>query len=213
MKSVVILGAGGFAREVASFLQSSDCYRITGFTDPNVSLQGTYFINIPVLGNDNVLKDLAKEKVSHAFIAIGNSERREVLFKKISKLGLKLINVIHPSAAISGNVSLGEGVAIYPNVTINTDVTVGKSVLINSNVSIGHDVEIGDFVNIQPGVNIAGRVKIERSALLGIGCSVLEGVFIGEKAVIGGGALVRRDVLPKTTVFGVPARINHQRNN
>lgn len=206
MKKIVILGTGGFAQEVLSFLQFSKSYKVIGFTDSNSDLKGKIINSIPVLGNDNVLKNLIEENVSHAFVAIGRNTIRELLFKKIYNLGFKHINVIHPSAVIAHNVSIGQGVVIYPNVTINTNVCIGNSVLINSNVSIGHDVEIGDFVNINPGVNIAGRVKINNSSFLGIGCSVLENIVIGSKAIVGGGAMVTRDVSPATNVVGVPAK-------
>ena len=206
MKNVVILGAGGFAREVLSFLKLTNNYKIVGFTDANPLLKGKFINDFPVLGDDNVLKNLIKKNVSLAFVAVGKSGIREVLFKKICDLGFKPLNVIHPSAVISPNVSLGQGIIIYPNATINTNVCIGNSVLINSNASIGHDVKIEDFVNICPGVNISGTVKIGESAFLGIGCSVLENVVIGHKAIIGGGALVSKNVLPETTVVGIPAR-------
>ena len=205
MKKVVILGAGDFGREVLSFLQLAGDYKVIGFIDSDLSLKRKLINKIPVLGDDCILKDL-KNKVSYAFVAISNSKVREILFKKICELGFEPINIIHPSAVIASNVSIGKGVIVYPNVTINTDVNIGNSVLINSNVSIGHDVEVRDFVNINPGVNIAGRVKIAKMAFLGIGCSILENILVDKKAIIGGGALVKKNVASEATVVGVPAQ-------
>lgn len=206
MKKVVILGAGGFGREAFSLLRLMKNYRVVGFIDSDSSLKSKLIDGIPILGNDSVLNDLIRNEVNCAFVAIGNSKIRENLFRKICKLNFEAISILHPSAIIVPDASIGKGVIVYPNVTIGTGVNIKDSVLINSNVSIGHDVEIGSFVNINPGTNIAGRVKIGQSAFLGIGCSVLENIIIGSSAVIGGGALVRKNVASGTTVIGVPAR-------
>lgn len=206
MKKVVILGTGGFGREVFSFLKLSRDYKVVGFLDADLSLKGTLINDVPVLGDDNELGALRKSGVSCAFAAVGNSKLREGIFEKIRNFDFELINIIHPSAVIVPDVSIGQGVVIYPNVTINTGVKIGNSVLINSNVSIGHDVEISDFVNINPGVNIAGRVKIGKFAFLGIGSSIIENTVIGCNSIIGGGALVKGEVVAGTTVVGVPAR-------
>ncbi len=211
MRNVVILGTGAFAREALSFLQPSNEYRIIGFTDPSSIRKGILINDIPVLGDDNLLERIIRQNVTYAFVAVSEIATRKVLFRKICDIGFKPINIVHPSAVVASDVSLGQGVVIYPNVTINTNVNIGNSVIINSNVSIGHDVEIGDFVNINPGVDIAGKVKIEESAFLGMGASILENVVIRRMAIVGAAALVRKDVLPETTVVGVPAQeIRHK---
>lgn len=206
MKRVVILGAGGFGREVLSFLQLDDSVDVAGFIDPDPAITGQVLNGIPVLGGENKLTELYRENVSHAFVAVGDNEKRENLFDMICEVGLEPLNIIHPSAVIAPDVMIGKGVIIYPNVTVNTNVKIGNSVVINSNASIGHDVGIGGFVKINPGVNIGGRVKLDKSSFLGIGCSVAENIIIGEKSTVGGGAMVIQNVFPGTRVFGVPAR-------
>ncbi len=52
-----------------------------------------------------------------------------------------------------------------------------------------------------------GSVVIESGAYIGTGAIVLSGVAVGELAVVGAGAVVTRDVKPRTVVGGVPARI------
>jgi acetyltransferase-like isoleucine patch superfamily enzyme len=60
---------------------------------------------------------------------------------------------------------------------------------------------------------VAGRnagtvapVVLERGCYLGAGCTVLPGVRVGVEAVVGAGAVVTRDVPPRTIAVGVPAR-------
>ena len=207
MKKVVILGSGGFAIELLSFLQTDNKYQIFGFVSSDLSLKGKKINGVPVLGDDNILEYLIKDGVTGAFVAIGNGSIRKLLYKKICDLGFDPINVIHPSAVIASMVSLGRGVIIYPNVTVNTNVKIGNSVLINSNATIGHDVEIGDFVNINPGVNVAGKVVIERGAFIGIGASIIENITIGTESIIGAGAVVIRNIPSKVVAAGVPAKV------
>lgn len=207
MKKIIIIGAGSFGREILAFLKTINNYEVKGFIDSDRSLQGKIIDDIPVIGSDGDLENLIKdEKILCAFIAIAKSNIREQLYVRLENLGFELINIIHPSSVVVSNVTMGKGNVVYPNVTINTGVTIGNSVLINSSVSIGHDGKIGNFVNINPGVNVAGKVKIQDCSFLGIGCTVLENITIGGKAIIGGGALVRKNVMPQTTVIGVPAK-------
>lgn len=206
MKRVVIIGAGGFGREIVSFLKFDKEYKIEGFVDADTSLSGKIIDDILVLGTDQELEKIKKDGVLCAFVAIGNSEIRASVYEKVKSLGFEIINVVHPSSIIASDVSMGNGNIIYPNVTINTGVIIGNSALINSNVSVGHDVKIGNFTNINSGVNIAGRVTIRDLSFLGIGCSVLENIVIGSKVIVGGGALVCKDVADELIVVGVPAK-------
>jgi acetyltransferase-like isoleucine patch superfamily enzyme len=41
---------------------------------------------------------------------------------------------------------------------------------------------------------------------VGIGATIREGIEIGEEAVVAAGAVVVKDVTPRTVVAGVPAR-------
>jgi UDP-2-acetamido-3-amino-2,3-dideoxy-glucuronate N-acetyltransferase len=47
---------------------------------------------------------------------------------------------------------------------------------------------------------------VERGASIGSGAVILGGIRIGEGAMIGAGAVVTRDVEPRETVVGNPAR-------
>ena len=49
-------------------------------------------------------------------------------------------------------------------------------------------------------------VRIKRGARVGAGAVILPGIEIGEEATIGAGAVVTKDVPPKTTFYGNPAR-------
>ena len=105
---------------------------------------------------------------------------------------------------------------------------VGKGVDISSGVFIEESfpdlVTIEDNVDIGPNVTIATHdssyrciqqdlplicreVVIKRNAYIGAGAIILPGVTIGESAIVAAGAVVTKDVPPRTVVAGVPAKV------
>jgi acetyltransferase-like isoleucine patch superfamily enzyme len=62
-----------------------------------------------------------------------------------------------------------------------------------------HPIEEGTPTKVAP-------VRIGRNVWLGHACTILPGVTIGDHAVVGSGAVVSRDVPPRTLVAGNPAK-------
>jgi sugar O-acyltransferase (sialic acid O-acetyltransferase NeuD family) len=201
---IVIVGAGGFGREV---LQLLDCKRYipVGFIDPDADSRSK--LPLPVLGDDTLICELRKRGIaSCACVAIGDHKRREILSHLAVQYGLKLPPIIHENAVVLTDYLIGDGTIIYPNVVVMNDCRIGKGVLMNAGVTLGHDVEIGDFSNVNPGAHLAGRVRIGKHVFIGIGASIIENLIIGDESVVGAGSVVISDVSPKTTMYGVPAK-------
>ena len=64
---------------------------------------------------------------------------------------------------------------------------------------------------MQIGAELKGPT-IKRGARIGANATILPGITIGEEAVIGSGAVVVKDVEPKSVVAGNPAREIHRSN-
>ncbi|NLE05584.1 MAG: acyltransferase [Crenarchaeota archaeon] len=92
---------------------------------------------------------------------------------------------------VSDNINIGKDVAIGPNCVIYTH---------------DHDYKSHGKPAWKGGV-ITKPVKIEEGAWIGSGVTILPGVTIGERAVVAAGAVVIKDVDPKTVVGGVPAKL------
>ena len=89
------------------------------------------------------------------------------------------------------------------------EIEIGEDVLIAERTLIGdtyHDYSDPDAHIVQQAV-APRKVTIERGAHLGLGSIVMPGVTIGEEALVGAGAVVTRDVPPRTVVVGNPARV------
>jgi acetyltransferase-like isoleucine patch superfamily enzyme len=88
-------------------------------------------------------------------------------------------------------------------------VRIGDSVLLAPRVQIlavDHLFDDPTRPVIQQGISAKGIV-VEDGAWIGAGAIVLDGVQVGVGAVVGAGAVVTRDVPPRTLVAGVPARL------
>lgn len=111
-----------------------------------------------------------------------------------------------------GWVKIGKGANIWYGAVVRGDV---------------ERIEIGECTNIQDGAILHGdpgkptiledhvtvghravvhSAYIERGSLIGIGAVVLDGVRVGASSIVGAGAVVSKDVPPRSLVVGVPAK-------
>jgi sugar O-acyltransferase (sialic acid O-acetyltransferase NeuD family) len=142
-----------------------------------------------------------------AIVAIGGNDARTDIAKWLRALGFDLINAIHPSAVIQGNISLGTGNLICAGAVLITGTRVEDDVVINTGSTIDHDslLEIG--AQVASGVTTSGCVTIRRGAFVGVGAILGPGVTVGERAIVGAGSLVLQDVPPGMLAYGAPCRV------
>jgi acetyltransferase-like isoleucine patch superfamily enzyme len=129
--------------------------------------------------------------------------------------------VIADAAGVRERCTIGDNVVIGRNVTVENDTTIGSRTRIQSGAYITAYVTIEEDVFIAPMVvttndNYMGRTEkrlkemrgctVRRGARVGGGVHILPGIEIGEEAFVATGAIVTKDVPPKTVVMGVPAR-------
>ncbi len=91
----------------------------------------------------------------------------------------------------------------------NTEIVAAESVTIGRDCKIGRDVLVMDTdQHALPGAELRIEpVVIEDRVWIGARAIVLKGVRIGHDSVVGAGAIVTRDVPPRTVVAGQPARV------
>lgn len=209
--AVIGLGAGGHARVLIEAIRLAGKYTVVGLLDTDVELIGKEFLEVQVLGTDDLLPDLAK-KIPFFFIGLGSTGRadhRVRLYEKALAFKMRPIKIIHPLAIISESAQLGEGIAILAGAIVNTRAALGSNVIVNTGAIVEHDVAVGDHVHIATGARICGGVTIGDRAHIGAGATIIQGVKVGRGAVIGAGAVVLHDIPPNVTAVGVPAKIIH----
>lgn len=207
MKDIVIIGAGGFGREVAWLIERinkvTPTWKIKGFIDDNEKIWGTYEDNYKVLGGEDYLKKCGE---IFAVCAVGSAKVRKEIVEKYKNSNVIFATIIDPSVVISDRVEIGEGTIICAGTIVTVDVKIGRHVIINLDCTIGHDDVIENFVTINPSVNISGNVLIGRGTELGTGMQIIQGKKICGNTIIGAGAVVVKDCIESGTYVGNPAR-------
>lgn len=104
---------------------------------------------------------------------------------------------------IGKNVGIGSGAFLEESrphlVTIEDGANIGPNAIITAHDSSYHCIN-GDVPIL------FGEVVIKKRAYVGAGAVILPGVTVGEEALVAAGAVVTRDVAPRTVVAGVPAK-------
>ena len=206
MKRLLIVGAGGFGREMFATAREAlgygEDFIVAGFLDDNLhALDG-------FSGYPQILGTLADYKfgADDVFItAVGSIPVRRKIVAQIEARGGVFATVVHRSAVIGPNVSIGVGSFIAPNVSLTADVSIGRHTCVFHNTSIGHDTIVGDFAHIYAQCSVGGSVRIASGANVYPGAVVTPRRKIGEDAVVGALSAVFADVPPRVTVLGNPA--------
>ena len=120
---------------------------------------------------------------------------------------------IAPNATVIGQVYIEAGASVWYGAIVRGDVE-------SIHLGAGCNVQDGAVLHGDPGeptvleasVTIGHRAvvhsaHIERGCLIGIGAIILNGVRVGAGSIVGAGAVVNKDVPPRSLVVGVPGKV------
>lgn len=209
MKKIVILGAGGFAREVAWLIEDINNknpeWDLLGFIEEGDNRVGSVLNNYKILGD---FKWIINSRLDNLFYicAVGDPKLRSKFCEIVENLNLKPATLIHPNVKMSNYNIIGEGAIICAGAIVTTNVTIGKHVVISVNSVISHDSIINDFSTILPSTTISGNVIVGRSCYIGTSAAVINKINIGCNTIVGAGATVVKDLPDNCTAVGTPAK-------
>ena len=207
LDEIILLGGGGHAKVLIDLINTSMQFEISGILDTQLEI-GKKVLNVPVLGDDDLLSGLYSKGIKNVCIAIGSvkdNARRRILFDKVKQMGFLVPYLLHPQTIISKNVHFSEGVQIMAGVNVQTDSLFKKNTIINTGAIIEHDCSIGSHAHICSGAVISGGCTVGDGAFIGAGATVMQGINIGQYVTVAAGAVVVKDVPDGSMVKGVPA--------
>lgn len=211
-KRIVIVGAGGFAREVAWLISElnrvRDEWEFRGYVVSDTSKLTERDSGDLVLGDlDWLVKN--RGDVDALAFGIGTPKPKAAVSAQLDELlpGIDWPPLVHPSVILHReSAQIARGVVICAGVVGTVNVRLDEFSMVNLCCTLGHEAHVGRCAVLNPTVNLSGGVDVGEEALVGTGAQVLQYVTIGRAATVGAGACVVSDVTAGSTVVGVPAK-------
>jgi len=184
MKDIVIYGAGGLGREVASvlnnFFPEGEPRRFVGFFDDGKQMGEPISHFGKCLGGINELN--AWPTPIEVALCFGNGITSKTVCSKIINPNVSFPNLISRDFSIldKQTFKIGKGNIITGGCTVTTNITIGDFNLLNGSVVFGHDAQVGSYNTFMPGCRISGEVTIGDCCLFGSMSFVKQCLKIGD---------------------------------
>jgi sugar O-acyltransferase (sialic acid O-acetyltransferase NeuD family) len=183
-EKIVIIGAGGFAREVLDIFEACNAagqdFEVLGYlVDTQYGRPGTLINDRPILGDCDWL--IKNGKDVRAVCAVGDPAGRKKLVERAKALGTRFYNIIHPSAIMTKRVSLGQGNVIAAGCILTNNIRIGDHVHINLACTIGHDAVLDQYATLAPGVHVSGCVTLGEGCYIGSGVNIIDRKTVGDR--------------------------------
>lgn len=128
--------------------------------------------------------------------------------------------IVGDHAQVRERTTVGAASVIGRASSVDNDVTLGARVKVQTGVYLTAYTVVEDDVFVGPGVtttnddtmfrhgpdHVLRGAALRRACRVGGGAVLLPGVEVGEEGFVAAGAVVTRDVAPRSLVAGVPAR-------
>ena len=205
-KKLCIVGAGGFAREVL-------CCFIDTISDPDIQIADLVcfmvadedYSETAIMGIEVITHSVFDPAKYDVIVGIGDPVLRKKVVAKLPA-NTSYISIIHPTAAISQWVEIGEGSIVTAGTILTCNIKIGKHAHLNLHTTIGHDCEIGEYFTTTPGTNISGNCTFGNGVYLGTNCAIRQGVSICDDVTIGMGAVVVKNITEPGVYIGNPVK-------
>jgi sugar O-acyltransferase (sialic acid O-acetyltransferase NeuD family) len=208
LDNLVILGAGGYARQLYHVVMRIKKYNVLGFCDETLPPGETKSYE-----GMSVFRELDQFNPSSdhwkLVSAVGEGRVRKRWYDELGSR-YPFCSIVDPTCIIAADAAIGSNVCILGQSICSSGCNIGNNVIINWQVLVSHDVMVGENTSIASSVNLTGACQIGRNCEIGTGATVLPKIRVGENVTIGAGAVVTKDLPSNCTAVGIPAKIIDQ---
>jgi acetyltransferase-like isoleucine patch superfamily enzyme len=152
----------------------------------------------PDLGSDSVIRSgtiIYNDVSADSGLQTGH----HALVRERTAIGANTL--VGTQAVIDGDTSIGDDVSIQTGVYVPSYTEIGDRVFLGPNAAL-----LNDPYPVRTDIDLVGP-SIEDDVSIGGNATVLPEVTVGEGAFVAAGAVVTRDVPPRTLATGAPASI------
>ena len=215
MNEYILIGCGGFALEVAEYLNDRNLR--SGASELSVVVSDV------VSNSHSRLEDLhsilgylpeihkAPETIQKKFekkvlICFGSPEARHRNFVELKRLGFVFGKLVHETAWVAKSAKIDEGVIVCPFAFIGAMASVAANSVINTRATIGHDVRVGMSAVLSPHCDLNGASSCGRVSFVGAGAILDPSAAIGDYTKVSSGAVVKQKFGDGFLLAGSPAK-------
>lgn len=193
-RRIAVIGGGAGLAQILDVTRKSNklnvvcCYDDVLFKDEKSSF------NVPVVGpvfSSTIINDFHGDLFDSIIISVStNIAFRKRIYEELSS-NIPFCNIIHQSASISNEASIGYGNIILANTHIGFEAKLGNNNFISSFCNIEHHCIVGDHCTFGPNVIFSGFVFVDSEVKFGTGIHVEPKQKISGNQFIKSGTLIR----------------------
>lgn len=206
-RSLLIVGAGGFGREVLQYLRDAirlqPGYTVKGFLDDAPPDLEAFGLEVPVLGGT---QRYDFEPADRAIIAVGEPSLRLAMAERLEACGARFVTLVHPLAYVSEAATLGVGCIVAPFASVGAHARLGDHTVLTFYASVGHDACIGRACGFSPHAVANGGAVLGDGVFLGAYAVVNPTRTVGARSKVAAGAVVYHPVPEDVLAVGNPAK-------
>lgn len=204
-KKVKIIGAGGFAMELAEYIEDNNRHLgekilIEGFFDFDDKSYSENEFNAPFLGSE---KDYDFTNDDNVLIAIGDLEIRNKVIDYLENTTVNIVSFVHHSSIVASSSNIGKGTIICPFCIVGGMAVLGDYNLINYQCAIPHNCEVDDRNVFSPNVQLTGYTKVGSNNFFGVSTGTMPSIVIGNNNKVQAGLLVTKNIANNSIVFSM----------
>ncbi len=126
-RRLVIVGAGGFGREVLQWARDSwpdHAARIAGFLSDDPKRLDGFSTGLSILGP---VASYEKLPGDYLLLGIGVAYSRRMVAESLMARGAEFVTLVHPTAVVAESARMGRGSIVCPGAIVSDSATLGES--------------------------------------------------------------------------------------